>query len=109
VEQMDFALRKCEVWMCAPVLQEILQGISDDQYYETTKFFLLDLRFIYEDQVKVSLGAASLYRFLRKKGVTIRKANDCIIAWLAIEFNIPLLQYDRDFKIIAEHTPLKLF
>ncbi len=109
VEKMASALKVCEVCICPPILQEVLQGIYNDRDFEITKHYLLELQILNFDQIQTSLGAATLYRYLRKKGVTIRKANDCLIAWLAIEFQIPLLENDRDFKVIAEHTALKLF
>ena len=51
-------------------------------------------------------GIAKLYRFLRKKGIAIRKPNDCQIAYLAVYYGFPLLHKDRDFKHIAQHTNL---
>lgn len=59
------------------------------------------------DPVEAAVGAADLYRTLRKKGVTIRKPNDCLIAHYALSYDIPLLHYDVDFEQIAQHTPLR--
>ena len=56
-----------------------------------------------------SLGAADLYHDLRKKGVTVRKANDCLIAFYALHFNVALCHLDRDFDTIAGQTGLKVF
>jgi predicted nucleic acid-binding protein len=47
------------------------------------------------------------YRSLRKKGLTIRKSNDCLIAFYAIEFSIPLVHLDNDFDLISSHSKLK--
>ena len=52
--------------------------------------------------------AANLYRTLRRKGITIRNAVDCIIASVAIEHDIPLLHNDRDFNAIAALGDLKI-
>lgn len=57
--------------------------------------------------IEAAIGAADLYRTLRKKGVTIRKPNDCLIAHYAIFYDIPLLHNDIDFGQIAQHTPLR--
>ena len=43
----------------------------------------------------------------RKKGITIRKSNNCLVAYFAIYFNVPLLHNDVDFKMIALHSSLK--
>jgi predicted nucleic acid-binding protein len=59
------------------------------------------------EPVEAAIGAADLYRELRKKGVTIKKSNDCLIAFYAIYFNIPILHNDSDFNLISKHTPLK--
>jgi predicted nucleic acid-binding protein len=50
--------------------------------------------------------AATIYRLLRAKGVTIRKSNDCLIAAYAIEAGLPVAHLDRDFDRIARHTDL---
>ena len=60
------------------------------------------------DQVQVAIEAAQLYRAIRKKGVTIRKPKDCIIAWYAIANNVKLLHNDCDFDLIAQYTELRV-
>ena len=55
----------------------------------------------------VFVKAADLYRKLRRKGITIRNTNDCIIAATALEFQCQLLHNDRDFSLIAKHINLK--
>ncbi len=42
-------------------------------------------------------------------GVTIRKANDCLIASICIENNIPIFHNDKDFDNIAKYTSLKIY
>ena len=46
-------------------------------------------------------------RKLRKKGATIRKSHDCLIAYHGIYYKIPVLHRDRDFSLIEKHTKLK--
>ena len=45
---------------------------------------------------------------LRKKGITIRKSNDCIIAATALEHHCQLLHNDKDFTPIADNYSLKI-
>jgi predicted nucleic acid-binding protein len=56
-----------------------------------------------------AVGAAKLYRNLRKKGITIRKPNDCLIAYYAITNDIELVHNDSDFDLIAENSTLKIW
>jgi len=61
-----------------------------------------------ENPYHVATEAAELYRSLRKKGITVRKPNDCLIAVYAIRNNIVLLNDDSDFQFIAGHSSLKI-
>jgi predicted nucleic acid-binding protein len=54
------------------------------------------------------LHAAEIYRAARRKGRTVRNAVDCVIAACAIAYDVPLLQSDRDFQIIAGVSRLRL-
>jgi predicted nucleic acid-binding protein len=49
-----------------------------------------------------------MHRKLRKRGITIRKTNDCSIAATALEQRCQLLHNDKDFVCIAVHYPLKM-
>ena len=52
--------------------------------------------------------AAALYRACRQRGETVRVQVDCLIAAVAIRADIAVLQCDRDFAVMARHTPLRL-
>jgi predicted nucleic acid-binding protein len=96
------------VYLCAVILQEILQGLNSDKDYKVVKDLLLSYPFLETKSVEFAVGAAELYRRLKKEGVTIRKSNDCLIAYHAIFYNLPVLHRDRDFSIIARHSSLKV-
>ena len=53
--------------------------------------------------------AIDLYRGLRKKGITIRKPYDCLIASYAILEDIYLLHNDADFKQMENNSKLKIY
>ncbi len=91
------------------IMQEILQGIEEDNNYITVKENLQGFDCLHYDSYKISINAADLYRLLRKKGITVRKANDCLIAAICIDHKIPLLHNDKDFDNIAKHTSLKIY
>ena len=96
------------IFLHSIILMEILQGFRSDKDHAAVKDILLSYQFVMEDAVPDALGASDLYRSLKKKGVTIRKSLDCLIACAAITNGLPLLHRDRDFNIIARYTKLKL-
>nr|WP_284509745.1 hypothetical protein [Salinivibrio costicola] len=56
---------------------------------------------------EMALVCADNYRALRKKGITIRKTADVIIATFCIEKKLPLLFLDRDFIPFVDHLGLE--
>jgi predicted nucleic acid-binding protein len=97
------------LFCCPPVLQEFLMGLKTIQDFE---FYLLHLsRFMIPnlDWPLLSISAAKLYFDLKKKGITIRKSNDCLIAQIAIDNNCLLVHNDSDFDLIASGSSLKLY
>ncbi|MBD2624906.1 twitching motility protein PilT [Anabaena variabilis FACHB-164] len=56
--------------------------------------------------VDLALKSVDNYRFLRKRGITIRKTADVIIATFCIEIQNPLLFSDKDFLPFVEHLGL---
>jgi predicted nucleic acid-binding protein len=96
-----------DICICGVILAEILQGIRNQKQYLKTKMVLDCLLFLpmnYSTFVK----SADIYRQLRKKGITIRKPIDCMIAAVSLEHEIPLLHNDRDFDAIETHLDLKV-
>jgi predicted nucleic acid-binding protein len=97
------------IYLCPVIYQEILQGIREDKTFEQTKFILQQYRMINIDLMYVTNHAVDLYRHLRKKGITIRKSIDCLIASYAILADMPLLHNDNDFTQIAKGSKLKIY
>ncbi len=93
---------------CPTVVQEVLQGIRDDAKYERVKRSLLAFTCLQSDPLAAAIEAADLYRMLRKKGVTIRKPNDCLIARYAIQAGVTLCHADDDFDRIAANSSLEV-
>ena len=50
--------------------------------------------------------SANNFRQLRKRGITVRKTADVIIASFCIQKNIPLLFTDKDFQPFVKHMGL---
>jgi predicted nucleic acid-binding protein len=95
-------------YLCAVILQEILQGFNNDKDYAVVKDLLLSYPFLKTKPLEFAVGAAEFYRKLKKADKTIRKSNDCLIAYHALFYNIPVLHRDRDFSIMAQHSNLKV-
>ena len=97
------------IYLCPIIYQEILQGIRDEKAFTKIKFILQHYGMIEMDLMLVTNYAIDLYRFLRKKGITIRKSVDCLIASYAILSDMHLLHNDSDFNQIARESKLKIF
>ena len=88
------------------ILAEVLQGFRHDRDYKKAKT-LFDTVTIFEMLGReMALASADNFRSLRKKGITIRKTADVIIATFCIKQRLPLLFSDKDFKPFVEHLGL---
>ena len=106
---LDSALNDGTIAMGDLIFLEILQGFRDDKEFNRAKKTLATL-----DQYEL-FGAhmvdkcAYNYRFLRKKGITIRKTIDLIIATFCLENKIRLLFSDKDYIPFVEFLKLKRY
>ena len=107
VELLESALTSREdICICGVILAEVLQGIREDRAYRETHKLFKKLKYLAMPR-EIYSYAAEIYRGLRKRGVTVRKPIDCMIAAVAIKNDVPLLHNDRDFEPIAVHFDLK--
>lgn len=86
---------------------ELLQGCKDEVEWTKLSSYLAVQNYLEPDYDSIWENSARLYFELRRKGITIRSNIDCAIAIIAIENNLILYHYDRDFEAIAKHTVLK--
>lgn len=103
-----YILEDAQVLITPTILQEILQGVRDDSKYNQIKEMLSYFQLLEMPVYQAAVGAAELFRSLRKQGVTIRKSNDCLIAYFAIWFSVPLVHSDRDFDLMVGHSELSI-
>ena len=80
------------------ILTEVLQGFREDKDYNAAKSLFNDLIIFDLVGQEIAIKSADNFRTLRKKGFTIRKPVDVIIATFCIERKLPLLFVDKDFK-----------
>ena len=92
----------------ALILTEVLQGFQQDRDFKKAKELLDSLIFREMLGRELAIKSAENYRILRKKGVTVRKTIDVIIATFCITNNLPLLHSDRDFSPMEKHLKLKV-
>ncbi|HJR79272.1 MAG TPA: PIN domain nuclease [Anaerolineales bacterium] len=90
------------------ILAEVLQGFRHKPDFEKVRGALGN--FMQESMVEPALAVQSArnYRFLRQKGVTIRKTIDSLIATFCIENDHQLLHNDSDFDGYEEHLGLRV-
>ncbi len=89
------------------ILTEVLQGFRSDEDYQTAKRLMATLTVLDILGQDMAIKSAENFRHLRKKGITIRKTADVIIATFCIDRSIPLLFADKDFKPFVEHLGLE--
>lgn len=104
---LDTALSNDSVAIGDLILLEILQGFRSDKDYETAKEHLQVLPQFSMLSPEIAINAAENYRVLRKRGITIRKTADVIIATFCINKSIPLLFADKDFIPFTKHLKLQ--
>lgn len=96
-----------EIATCDPIRMEVLAGARDEGHLNDLRRLLARASVIdvvsgdYED-------GAVLYRTCRRRGETVRKLIDCLIAAVAVRADLPVLQADSDFDVLARHTSLRL-
>ena len=89
------------------ILTEVLQGFRSDTDYKLVKNVLTSLTVHDLLGKELAIKSANNFRKLRKKGITIRKTADVIIATYCIENKIPLLFTDKDFMPFVDNLRLK--
>ena len=97
-----------EVVTCLPVVQEVLQGFTDERAYRVARDAMLALPIVESPlRAEVVVEAVSLYRTARRRGLTVRSSVDCLIAACALRHDLDVLHRDRDFTAIARVSPLR--
>ena len=96
-----------DVLMPDLVLCEVLQGVRDTMQFERWRKRLALLEPLAITSHELAIQAARNYRLLRKRGITVRKTIDTLIATRCILDRLPLLYSDRDFDPFVEHLGLR--
>jgi len=91
------------------VVGEILAGASSEDELGRLRQLLLAFPLLPLHGLAGYLQAAALARQCRRAGEALRHGIvDCLVAVAAIEAGAPVLHADRDFDVLARHTPLQV-
>ena len=88
------------------IIAEFLQGFREDKDFLEAKKIMDSLEYRDFPGKEIALHAAENFRTLRKKGITVRKTIDVIIATFCIENGFELIHNDHDFDPMEEHLGL---
>jgi hypothetical protein len=105
---LDSALGKEPIIMGDLILTEVLQGFRTEKDFTTAKKLLLHFPFMEMVGQELAIESALNYRRLRKKGVTVHKTIDVIIATFCLHHRLALLHADKDFDSMEKHLKLDI-
>lgn len=105
---LDASLGNTPIIIGDLILTEVLQGFQSDKDFKTARELLLGIPFMPMGGRELALESAMNYRFLRRKGVTVRKTIDVIIGTFCIHHLLILLHDDRDFDPMVKHLGLSI-
>ena len=89
------------------ILTEVLQGFRAERDYRTAKSLLLSLEYRDMTSRELAIRSADNYRWLKKRGVTVRRTIDVLIATFCLAEDLPLLHDDQDFLPFEEYLGLR--
>jgi predicted nucleic acid-binding protein len=94
---LDYSLGNMPIIIGDLILTEVLHGFHRDKDFKLARDLLLGLPFMEMGGRVLALESAENYRYLRRRGVTVRKTIDVMIGTFCIHYSLPLLHDDRDF------------
>jgi hypothetical protein len=89
-------------------LCEVLQGVHDELEFSSVREDLLRFHVFSTGGTGLAVAAARNYRRLRRRGATVRKTIDCIVATFCLEAEHQLLHRDRDFDAFEKALGLRV-
>jgi predicted nucleic acid-binding protein len=91
------------------IFTEILQGFRNERDVHRVEKHLRAFPVLRLEVLDDFALAAELYRRARRKGITIRKTLDCLIAAPCVREGVPIFHADEDFNRLASCTELEIF
>jgi predicted nucleic acid-binding protein len=106
VRRLRALLGESEIILGDLMLCEVLQGLEDERAAREVETLLRRFDIAPMAGEAIAVAAARNYRFLRGRGVTVRRTIDLLIGTWCIENRRALLHNDRDFHVMALHLGL---
>jgi hypothetical protein len=100
-------LLAAEIAICDPIRMEVLAGARDDAHLRQLRG-LLGRATVLPTGPSDYEAAAGIYRVCRRRGETVRRLIDCLIAAIAAREDVPVLHADADFDVLARHTAVRI-
>jgi predicted nucleic acid-binding protein len=91
------------------VYTEVLQGIRDEETFQQIRMSLRAHSILRPRGLETFETAANLYRAARRRGLTIRRSVDCLIAATCLETGAEIYHNDRDFDALARVSDLMIY
>ena len=98
-------LLDADLAVCDAISMEILAG-ADDRHLSQLRGLINRTTMLPTTPADYD-EAAALYRLCRRRGETVRKLIDCLIAAVTIRAGAELLHADIDFTALQRHTALR--
>jgi predicted nucleic acid-binding protein len=105
---LDAALGSEAIGLGDIILCEVLQGYRRQEDFYAARHALLQFPVYTIGGTEMALKSAENYRALRRRGITVRKTIDCLIATFVIEQGFTLLYSDHDFEPFEMHLGLQV-
>lgn len=92
------SLARGGVGLTSLILCEVLRGFRSDRDFRQTQKQLMALPVFENLGTGLAVQAAENFRVLQRRGITVRKTIDCLIATFCIQEGHELLHRDNDFQ-----------
>jgi predicted nucleic acid-binding protein len=106
-DYLDQIVDKTPILLGDLILAEVLQGFRDDTDFEEARRTFGKYMQVEMVNPELALQSARNYRLLRRRGITVRKTIDSLIATYCIENEHDLLHNDSDFDGYEKYLGLK--
>jgi predicted nucleic acid-binding protein len=107
-EKLDRILDTERLYVGDLIVTEVLQGFKEEADFKAARKTLESFTMVEIGGEDIAVLAAQNFRFLRARGLTVRKTIDTLIATRCIQAGFKLLHSDRDFDHFAAHLGLKV-
>lgn len=105
---LDRELKQDRVVTGDLIIVEFLQGFRDNKQFQQARKLMDSLEYYDFIGKDMAIKAAQNFRLLRKKGVTIHKTIDVLIATFCIEHGFGLLHNDKEYEQMEKILGLRV-